>query len=138
MRSPAGMARAWHLVVLGVLVLLWLGLSCLLVIARGRPEVFLETTLGRFSREDAFEFLDGVSIHLWCMHSLLVLIAILAIRYGRKDVLVVLTIGPIMALAIALLGQQWSDPNWFVVVAVWLICSLVSTIVGLVYWVFKR
>jgi hypothetical protein len=35
---------AWQLVNLGILVSLWLGLSGLLVVARGKPEAFLVTT----------------------------------------------------------------------------------------------
>ena len=138
MQRLARIVPAWPLVTLGLLVSLWLGLSCLLVVARGNPEAFLLRNLGRFSRDDAFEYLNGISVTLWCVHSSLVLVAILAIRCQRKDVLVVLIIGPIMGLAFALLGQQWSDPNWFQVVAVWAICSLVSTIVGQAYWVVRR
>ena len=138
MRRLARIARAWHFVTLGLLVSLWLGLSCLLVISRGNPEAFLLRNFGRLSRDDAFEHLNGISVTLWLVHSFLVLVAILATWCRRKDVLIVLMIGPIMALAFALLGQQWSDPNWFEVVAVWEICSLVSNIVGQAYWVVKR
>jgi hypothetical protein len=138
MRRLARVGRDWHLVTLGLLVLLWLTLSGLLVVARDRPEALLKAAFGRFSRDDAFEHLDGISVVLWWLHSFLVLVAILAIRYRRKDVLVVLLIGPIIALGFALLGQQWTDPNWFEVVAVWAICSLVSTIVGQAYWGVKR
>jgi hypothetical protein len=138
MRRLMRIVTAWHFVTLGLLVLLWLALSGLLVVAWGRPEAFLTTAFGRFSRDDAFEHLDGASVDLWWVHSFQVMVAILAIGCRRKDVLVVLMIGPIMALAFALLGQQWNDPNWFQVVAVWAICSLVSTIVGQAYWVVKR
>jgi hypothetical protein len=137
MRRMARIARAWHFVTLGLLVSLWLGISCLLVVARGNPEAFLLRNFGRFSRADAFEHLNGISVALWWVHSFLVVVAILATRCRRKDVLAVLTIGPIMALAFAVFWQQWSDPNWFEVVAVWEICSLVSTIVGQAYWVVK-
>jgi hypothetical protein len=50
----------------------------------------------------------------------------------------VLTIGPVIAGAIALLGQRWADPNWFQVVALCAIGWLVGTLVGGVYWVIKR
>ena len=68
------------------------------------------------------------------MHSSLVLTAIAAARYRRLDVLVVLLIGPVIALVIGLLGQTWADPNWFVVVAVCTIGWLVGLVVGGVYW----
>jgi hypothetical protein len=137
MRLLACAGRGWQLATLGVLVSLWLGLSGLLVVARGNPETFLATTFGRFSRADAFEHLNGVSIVLWSVHSSLVLIAIAATWCRRTDVLAVLTIGPLIALAIALLGQRWADPNWFVVVAVCAIGWLVGTVVSGVYWVLK-
>jgi hypothetical protein len=137
-RRLARMVRYWHLMTLGLLVALWLALSCLLVVSRGKPEAFLKAAFGRFSRDDAFKHLDGVTVALWWVHSFLVLVATLAICYRRKDVLVVFMIGPIMACAFALFGQDWTDPNWFQVVAVWAICSLVSTTVGQAYWVVKR
>ena len=43
-------------------------------------------------------------------------------------------IGPAMAVIICLLNEDWSDPNWFVIVGVCTIGWLVSTIVGGVYW----
>ena len=39
-----------------------------------------------------------------------------------------------MAVIICLLNEDWSDPNWFVIVGVCTIGWLVSTIVGGVYW----
>jgi hypothetical protein len=134
----ARISPVWQLTVLGVLVSLWIGLSGLLLIAWGKPEAFLATTFGRFSRADAFEHLDGVLILLWLLHSALVVTAIAAARHQRVDVLCVLTIGPVIAAAMALLGQRWADPNWFEVVAVCAIGWLVGTLVGCVYWVIKR
>jgi hypothetical protein len=116
------------------LVFLWLSLSGLFVVAWGDPEAFLWATFGRHSRADAFEHLNGVSFLFWLVHSSLVLIAIAAARFRRSDVLTALLIGPVIALIICLLDQHWSDPNWFVVVAVCTIGWLVSTIVGGVYW----
>ena len=137
MRLLARIGRGWQLATLAVLVLLWLGLSGLLVVTRGKPEAFLATTLGRFGRLDAFEHLNGVSILVWSVHSFLVLIAIAATRYRRADVVAVLMIGPAIASAIALFGQRWADPNWFEVVAVCTIGSLVGTVVGGVYWALR-
>jgi hypothetical protein len=129
---------AWQLVNLGILVSLWLGLSGLLVVARGKPEAFLVTTFGRFSRDDAFDNLDDVTLGFWWAHSCLVLIVILATWCRRTDILFVLMSGPIIALAItAVFGEKWTDPNWFQIVAVCEICWLVSTVVGQAYWVLK-
>ena len=52
--------------------------------------------------------------------------------------LAVLMVGPIIALAIALFGQRWTDPNWFEVVGVCTICWFVGDVVGVTYWVLKR
>jgi hypothetical protein len=125
----------WRIAVPVALVVLWLGLSGLLVVARGDPEAWLRATFGRYGRADAFEHLNGVSFLFWLVHSSLVLTAIVAARYRRSDVLAVLLIGPVIGLAIGLLGQTWSDPNWFIVVAVCTIGWLVGTVVGGVYWV---
>jgi hypothetical protein len=134
----ARIGSALQLGTLAALVSVWLGLSGLLVVSRGNPEAFLVTTFGRFSMDDAFENLNGVTVGLWCVHSFLVVTAIAAVWYRRPDVLAVLMLGPVMASAIALPGQRWSDPNWFDVVAVCVICWLVSTVVGVVYWFLGR
>jgi hypothetical protein len=136
-QNPDFGGYAWQIVNLGILVSLWLGLSGLLVVARGKPEAFLVTTFGRFSRDDAFDNLDDVTVGLWWLHSFLVLVVILATWYRRNDVLIVLMSGPVIALAIAMFGEQWTDPNWFQIVAVCEICWLVSTVVGQAYWVLK-
>jgi hypothetical protein len=120
--------------VLATLVSLWLGLTGLLLVSRGNPEAFLLRNLGRYSRADAFEFLNTGLPFFWSVHSCQVLMAIAAALFRRTDVLTVLLIGPVIALVINLLGQEWSDPNWYVFVAVVTIGWLVSTIVGGVYW----
>ena len=123
---------------LAALVSLWLGLTGLLAVSRGNPEAFLVRTFGRFSMDDAFENVNRVTVGLWWVHTLLVLIAIAAVWRRRPDVLAVLSLGPAIASAIALFGERWSDPNWFEVVAVSVICWLVSTVVGVVYWMVRR
>lgn len=120
-----------------VLVLGWLGLSALLLVAKGNPEAALRGALGRHARADAFEHLNGIAIPFWTVHTSLTLVAIAAARSQRSDVLGVLPIGPAIALLIGLLGQDWSDPNWFVVVAVCAIGWLVSTVVAVGYWVLR-
>ena len=120
--------------VLATLVSLWLALTGLLLVSRGNPEAFLFGNLGRYSRADAFEHLNSGLPFFWFVNSSLVLTAIAAARFRRTDVLTVLLIGPVIALAINLFGQEWSDPNWYVFVAVGTIGWLVSTIVGGVYW----
>ena len=120
--------------VLATLVSLWLALTGLLLVSRGNPEAFLLGNLGRYSRADAFEHLNSGLPFFWFVHSSLVLTAIAAARFRRTDVLTVLLIGPVIALAFNLFYQKWSDPNWYVFVAVGTIGWLVSTIIGGVYW----
>ena len=62
----------------------------------------------------------------------------LAAWHRRTDVLTVLMTGPVITLALALVAQPWSDPNWFQIVAICSIGWLVGTLVGLAYWVVKR
>jgi hypothetical protein len=128
---------AWRLGILPVVLSLWLGLSALLAVTRGKPEDFLVKTFGGFSRDDAFEHLNGVSILFWLFHSLLVLIALAATWYRRTDVLTVLMIGPIIAVAIVLVVTSWADPNWFEIVAVISIGWLASVVVALGYWIVE-
>jgi len=137
MGPSARMGSAWRIAALGALVSSWFGISGLLVVARGDPETFLQTTFVRFSRPDTFEHLNGISVPFWLVHSSLVLTAIEAARYRRSDVLTVLLIGPVIALAIGLLGQAWSDLDLFVVVAICTIGWLVGTVVGGLYWALK-
>ena len=122
---------------LALLVSIWIGLTGLLVVSRGKPEAFLVRTLGGFSMPDAFKHLNECSTLAWSLHSILVLVAMAAKRYGRTDVLTVLMIGPVIAASIVLVDQRWTDPNWFNIVAVCSIGSLVGSIVGLSYWVLK-
>ncbi len=143
-RGPIGMGggamRATRIgfgrqtLVLAILVSLWLALTGLLLVSRGNPEAFLLGNLGRYSRADAFKHLNSGLPFFWFVHSSLVLTAIAAARFRRTDVLTVLLIGPVIALAFNLFYQEWSDPNWYVFVAVGTIGWLVSTIVGGVYW----
>jgi len=137
MRGFSRISRACDLATVGVLVSLWLGLSGLLAVSRGKPEAFLATTFGRFGRADAFEHLNGVAILIWSVHSILVLIAIAATRYRRTDVLAVLMIGPVFAASIVLPVQRWPDPNWHEVVSVCSIGWLVGSVVSCGYWVLK-
>jgi hypothetical protein len=125
---------ACRIATLGCLVLFWFGLSGLLIVAWGDPEAFLRTRLARSSHADTFEHLNGVSVPFWLVHSCLNLMAMAAARYRRSDVMTVMMVGPIIALAIGVLGQTWSDPDWFVVVAVCTIGWLVGAVVGALYW----
>jgi len=137
MRLSALVGFGLQLAALGLLVSLWIGLSGLLIVTRGKPEAFLVTKFGRFCRADAFEHLNDVSISFWLIHSSQVLAAIAATRRRRTDVLVVLMVGPVIASAIALFGQRWDDPDWIVVVGVCGIGWLVSVVVGCLYWIFR-
>jgi hypothetical protein len=124
----------WTGIALGVLLLIWVGLSGLLVVSRGDPETFLRTALAASSRPDAFNDLSRTMVSFWVVHTCLFLAALSTIWSRRPDVLAVLLIGPSIGLGIGVSSQQWSDPNWAVFVGVCLIGWLVGTLVGLVYW----
>jgi hypothetical protein len=127
----------WLFVTLAFILATWLALSTLLIATRGNLEALLATTIGRLVRPDAFKFVNGVSVLLWCVHSCLAVIAIAASRWHRGDVVALLLIGPVIALAIALLGQRWDDPNWHDFLAVCTIGWFVSTVVASCYWLLK-
>jgi len=127
-----------QLAAVALLISFWLGLTGLLIASWGQPEAFLLKTFGRFSRDDAFEHLNGIAVIAWAVFSVLVLIAMATTRYGRPDVLAVLMIGPVIAASIVLIDQHWTDPNWFVIVAVCSIGSLVGSVVGVAYWVLRH
>jgi hypothetical protein len=124
----------WQSVILGSMLLLWIGLSWLLVASRCDSETFLRTTFAGYSRPDAFNALNKAMAYFWVAHSCLSLAALSAAWFRRPDVLAVLQIGPAMALGLGVLSQRWSDPNWFVFVGVCLMGWLASTLVGFVYW----
>lgn len=124
----------WRSVILGGLLLIWIGLSWLLVVSRFDPETILRTTFARHSHPDAFIALNRGMAYFWLAHSGLSLTAISASWSRRTDVLVVLLIGPAIALGVGVLGQEWSDPNWVVFVGVCFMGWLASTLVGLIYW----
>jgi hypothetical protein len=92
---------------------------------------------GRFSMDDAFDHLNGVSTLVWPIHSILVLIAIASRSRRRTDVFTVIMIGPVIAATIILIDERWTAPNWFGVVAVCSIGSLVGSAVGFTYWVLR-
>jgi hypothetical protein len=121
-------------ITLGAMLLLWIGISWLLVVSRGNPETFIQTSFATNSRPDAFHDLNRTAVFFWVIHSCLTLTALSATRSRRPDVLLVLLIGPAMALPIALLSQRWSDPQWAVFVGVCLMGWLASTLVALGYW----
>src|SRR4051812_31516079 len=131
---PTARLPIWRSITLGALLLLWAGISWLLVVSRGNPETFLRTSFPTYGRPDAFHDLNRTAVFFWVVHSCLTLTALSATQFRRPDVLLVLLIGPAMALPIALLSQRWGDPQWAVFVGVYLMGWLASTLVGLGYW----
>lgn len=134
---PAARLPLWQGITLGLLVLIWIGVSWLLVVSRGGPESFLRTTFAGSSRPDAFRDLNRTVVLFWVVDSFLVLTALLATRLRRPDVFVVLLVGPAIGLVIGLLSQSWSDPNWSVLVGVCIIGWLASILVCPVYWAVR-
>jgi hypothetical protein len=128
----------WQVGTLVILISLWTGLTGLIVVSGGETEALLATRFGSAGRQDAFRYLNGILVVLWAVYSASVAIAIAAAWCRRGDVLGVLLVGPVIGLAIGLLGQTWADPNWYQVVAIWTIGWLASLIVAGGYWVIRR
>jgi hypothetical protein len=126
--------RLW--IVISLLVV-WLAVSVLILIGRGDVESLLGSAFGRNVRPDAFEFLNQIAVSFWASHSLLASLAFLASWQRRVDVLLVLMIGPVIALLVCLASQEWSDPNWHNVLAVYSIGCVVGTLVTVFYWWVK-
>jgi hypothetical protein len=60
--------------------------------------------------------------------------------FPRRSVLprpTVVLIGTAVAVAIGLLGQSWSDPTWFEILAICTIGWFVGIVVGGSYWALK-
>ncbi len=127
----------WLLMTLAILASMWLALSVILIATQGNPEALLTASFGRLTRPGAFEYVNRVSVPLWWVHTCLTLIAILAARWNRTDVVAVLLIGPVIALAIALLSQRWEDPNWHDLLGVCTIGWFVSMVVAGCYWILR-
>jgi hypothetical protein len=128
----------WQLGTLAVMLVLWVGLSMLLIWSRGDPEALLKAFFAGASRPDAFTFLNRGLKLFWSIHTGLVLVAVFAVWFRRPDVLVSLLIGPAICLFLGAVSQQWSDPNWFLFVGGCTMGWLASLIVGLLYWGIRR
>jgi len=128
----------WQIAVVVALAALWVAASALLVLTRGDPEGFFRSTLAGHARRDAFNDLNRASVLFLVAHTCLLVVAIAAARCRRSDVLAVLLLGPAIALPICYFGQEWSDPEWFLVPAVCMICWIVSTAVGGSYWIVSK
>jgi hypothetical protein len=127
--------RFW---IVAPLLLVWLAASVLILIGQGDVESILGSAFGRHTRPDAFERLNRIAVPFWVSHSVLASLSILAAWHRRVDILLVLLIGPAIALLICVSTQQWSDPNWYVMLAVCSIGWLVGGLVTGCYWFANR
>ena len=124
----------WQIATLATLAALWTALSALLALSRGAPEAFLLRTFEDSVRPDAFFALDRALLFFWVVHSCLLILGMVAVRFRRYDVFTVVTLGPAPAFCLSLFSQQWSDPNWTVFIGIWFIGWLVGMVVGGLYW----
>ncbi|ODT99175.1 MAG: hypothetical protein ABS79_04815 [Planctomycetes bacterium SCN 63-9] len=120
------------------LLLIWVAVSGLILAGRGDIESLLNFGFGPHVRPDAFKLLNGIAIPFWVSHSLLTGLAILAAWWRRTDLLSVLMIGPMMGILGCLIAENWSDPNWYDVVAVCSICWFVGSFVTGFYGLVNR
>ena len=127
--------RLW---IIAPLLLVWLAASVLILIGRGDVESLLGSAFGHHVRPDAFEGLNQIAVPSWASQSILVSLALVAAWHRRVDIFLVLLIGPGIALLLCLGPEQWSDPNWYNVLAVCSIGWLVGTLVTGCYWLANR
>jgi hypothetical protein len=127
--------RLW---IVAPLLLVWLAASVLILIGQGDVESLLRSAFGHHVRPDAFRFLNQIAVPFWASYSIFASLAVVAAWRRRFDILLVLMIGPAIALLICVATQQWSDPNWYVMLAVCSIGWLVGTLVTGCYWLATR
>ena len=137
MRGASILGRTGWAALLGATVLPWLALAALFAASGGSLQAWLRAACAGHARADAFEFLDGIAPMFWGVHTCLASMAVAAARARRPDVLAALVVGPALGLLIAALGEDWSDPNWFVVVAVATIGWGVGVFVGGACWLAR-
>ncbi len=131
-RAPLAGRRA-ELLRIGMiapLLLVWFAVSTLVLIGRGDVERLLHSTFGHQARPDAFEGLNQVASLFWAVIGGHLGLALVAAWRRRIDVLLVLLIGPGIALGLCVLLENWSDPNWHNVIGVCTIGWLVGTLVA--------
>jgi len=127
--------RPW---IIAPLLLVWLAASVFILIGRGDVESLLDSAFGHRVMSDAFEGLNQIAPLCWASHSMLVSLALVAAWRRRADILLVLVIGPGIALLLCLVFERWSDPNWHDVLAVCSIGWFVGTLVTGFYWLANR
>ncbi len=120
-----------------LLALCLLVLGGLVIVGRGDVESYLRSHFEN-ARIDAFQNLSGRVEILTLEHAVLFLLAIFAARRMRADVVLVLLVGPAISLALVAIGQDWSDPDWFVIVAVCVIGWFAGIVFTLLYWATHR
>lgn len=120
------------------IIWVWLPFAILLWTSGGSPERALQAIFGRYSRYDAFEFIDGIAGPFCIVHSILSVVATLAVACRRFDVFTIVWIGPLLALLCYVVADGISDPAWFTIVGMCSIGEIVSAVVSLGYWAIKR
>ena len=92
----------------------------------------------QYRSEVRFGRVDHVPEILWSLHSMLCVVAALAVYRRRSDVLAVLLICPCLAGFLLGFEEKWSDPDWHVIFSVFSIGMIVGIPVTLGYWIVKR
>ena len=85
MRLPIHLRTGLQALAPAVLLLVWLGLTILLLAARGNLEASLREAFGDRARPDAFNHLNGVSDAFWFAHTCLTVVGIAAARSRRRQ-----------------------------------------------------
>jgi hypothetical protein len=127
----------WQIAMLAVLAALWIALSVPLVLGRGDVQGFFLSTFEGSFRPHPFVSLSPIFFQFWIAHSCLLIFGIVAMMVRMSDLFSVLIIGPILALLVAFVSQQWADPDWITVAGVCFIGWMVGVVAGGVYCVYQ-
>ncbi|WP_165251359.1 hypothetical protein [Paludisphaera soli] len=115
-------------------LVLWIAVSGLFVLGGGDVEGLLHAAFDRHAMPDAFNGLNAVASSVLVGLGLWTSLGLAAAWRRRGEVVVILLIGVGFVLALFLVGERWSDPNWHNVACVLTICCFVSTLVGGCWW----
>lgn len=126
----------WQIAAIAIVAALWIALSILWILARGDVESYLVSAFNGSVRADAFVGLNRTFVFMWVGHSSFLVFGVVAMSARKCDLFTVLIIGPILASLVAVVSQDWADPDWNVFAGVCFIGWIVGIISGAVYCLY--
>jgi len=129
-------ATASELLAVVLLVLSWIVVAAGVFLGQGDVESLL-LRIAPPSHPDAFDGINSIVYVFFGLHTVLSFVGWMAVTNRRKDVLLVLLVGPALTIALNGATQDWSDPAWFTIVAVSGIGWLVGIVVATTNWLVR-